>query len=59
MYDISLASTTTGGVQHSDAFTVAPSTGYQSTNVYMFVINYELLDYEEVDWREFTITVMN
>ncbi|XP_049789609.1 cadherin-23-like [Schistocerca nitens] len=42
----------------SDAFLVVPASGYQSTKVTISVLNPASLDYENIDWRTITLTVV-
>lgn len=42
---------------YSSAFNIIPNSGYQLTPFSINVLNAELLDYEEANWQNFTITV--
>lgn len=42
---------------YSSAFNIIPNSGYQLTPFSINVLNAELLDYEEPNWQNFTITV--
>nr|AJA41107.1 cadherin-like protein [Holotrichia parallela] len=54
MYDIELNSV---DGKHL-AFGVAPTAGYQSSSIYMYIVDYTMLDYDRDEtWREFTITL--
>ncbi|KAF5276238.1 hypothetical protein FQR65_LT04043 [Abscondita terminalis] len=43
--------------EFSKAFQIVPNSGYQTATFSISVINSELLDYENTDWREFELTI--
>lgn len=53
MYNISF----TADDNQDRAFTIAPTSGYQEINLYMYITDFRLLDYEDPNFRDFTITV--
>lgn len=48
----------TGSVAFSAAFGVAPGVGYLQTNIFLYILNSTLLDYEVEEWQNFEFQVI-
>lgn len=56
-YDVILSQEDLAEDEYSKAFSIVPNTGYQRQSFSINVINPSLIDYEDLRWQRFTITV--
>lgn len=56
-YQVSLTSQNALGLQYEQPFIVIPNKGYKDANFTITIGDTEFLDYEDLNWQEFKITV--